>query len=64
MRVIQQYSLCQLHYVLKVYIDKLLKDSFIGPSMIDHHYYSNLHYIIFGEGIINDAVSLSLFNTL
>ncbi|KAL4460367.1 hypothetical protein ABPG74_000118 [Tetrahymena malaccensis] len=39
------------------------KDSFLASTMIDHHSYPILFHVIFGEGIINDATSLVLFDS-
>ena len=40
------------------------KDSFAAPLLIDHHVYHNLHSLIFGEALFNDATTLALFNTI
>jgi len=37
------------------------KDSFAATLMIDHHALPILHSLVFGEGIINDATSLVIF---
>ena len=37
------------------------KDSFAATLMIDHHAVPILHSLVFGEGIINDATSLVIF---
>ncbi|KAL4507176.1 hypothetical protein ABPG72_001969 [Tetrahymena utriculariae] len=39
------------------------KDSFLASTMVDHHSYPILFHVIFGEGIINDATSLVLFDS-
>jgi sodium/hydrogen exchanger-like protein 6/7 len=40
------------------------KDSFLASTMVDHHANPMLFHIIFGEGIMNDATSLVLFESL
>ena len=40
------------------------KDTFMASSLLDHHILPNLHSILFGEGIMNDAISLALFQGL
>ena len=40
------------------------KDSFAATLMIDHHAVPILHSLVFGEGIINDAISLSIFEVV
>ncbi|EAS05781.2 transporter/monovalent cation:proton antiporter-1 (CPA1) family protein (macronuclear) [Tetrahymena thermophila SB210] len=39
------------------------KDSFLGSTMVDHHAYPTLFHIVFGEGIMNDATSLVVFES-
>ncbi|KAL4502023.1 hypothetical protein ABPG73_020160 [Tetrahymena malaccensis] len=39
------------------------KDSFIASTMVNHHTFPTLFHIIFGEGIMNDATSLILFES-
>ncbi|EAS05789.2 transporter/monovalent cation:proton antiporter-1 (CPA1) family protein (macronuclear) [Tetrahymena thermophila SB210] len=39
------------------------KDSFLASTMINHHAYPTLFHIVFGEGIMNDATSLILFES-
>ena len=41
-----------------------LLDSFASTVIIDHHHLMDLHSIVFGEGILNDATSLALFQTI
>ena len=40
------------------------KDSFTASIMIDHHHESDLHSIVFGEGIMNDSTALTLFGAI
>ena len=40
------------------------RDTFMGSSLLDHHTMPNLHATIFGEGIVNDSVTLSLFESI
>jgi sodium/hydrogen exchanger 8 len=40
------------------------KDSFSSTLMIDHHAVPILHSMVFGEGIVNDAAALCLFETI
>ncbi|EAS05785.2 transporter/monovalent cation:proton antiporter-1 (CPA1) family protein (macronuclear) [Tetrahymena thermophila SB210] len=39
------------------------KDSFLASTMVSHHAYPTLFHVIFGEGIMNDATSLILFES-
>ncbi|KAL4472438.1 hypothetical protein ABPG74_018387 [Tetrahymena malaccensis] len=39
------------------------KDSFLASTMVNHHAFPTLFHIIFGEGIMNDATSLILFES-
>ncbi|KAL4472439.1 hypothetical protein ABPG74_018388 [Tetrahymena malaccensis] len=39
------------------------KDSFLASTMVDHHAYPTLFHIVFGEGIMNDATSLVVFES-
>lgn len=39
------------------------KDSFLAATMIDHHAYPTLFHVVFGEGVMNDATSLVLFES-
>ncbi|KAL4441140.1 hypothetical protein ABPG74_002090 [Tetrahymena malaccensis] len=39
------------------------KDSFMASTMVDHHSFPRIFHIIFGEGIVNDATSLLLFDS-
>ncbi|KAL4489813.1 hypothetical protein ABPG72_022453 [Tetrahymena utriculariae] len=39
------------------------KDSFMASTMVDHHSFPRIFHIIFGEGIVNDATALLLFDS-
>ncbi|KAL4472441.1 hypothetical protein ABPG74_018390 [Tetrahymena malaccensis] len=39
------------------------KDSFLASTMVNHHAFPTLFHVIFGEGIMNDATSLILFES-
>ncbi|EAS05784.2 transporter/monovalent cation:proton antiporter-1 (CPA1) family protein (macronuclear) [Tetrahymena thermophila SB210] len=39
------------------------KDSFLASTMVNHHAFPTLFHIIFGEGIMNDATSLIMFES-
>ncbi|EAS05788.2 transporter/monovalent cation:proton antiporter-1 (CPA1) family protein (macronuclear) [Tetrahymena thermophila SB210] len=39
------------------------KDSFLASTMVSHHAFPTLFHVIFGEGIMNDATSLILFDS-